>query len=59
MPTHKFAVGQKVRFSPDMGQIARRDESFVVIAHSGERDQPIRLKVITDSGDRDHADHGQ
>jgi len=31
MPTHKFAVGQKVRFSPDMGQIARREESFVVI----------------------------
>jgi hypothetical protein len=28
-------------------------------AHSGERDQPFRLKVITDSGDRDHADHGQ
>ena len=26
-------------------------------AHSGERDQPFRLKVITDSGDRDHADH--
>jgi hypothetical protein len=31
----------------------------VVVAHSGERDQPFRLKVITDSGDRDHADHGQ
>jgi hypothetical protein len=29
------------------------------LAHSGERDQPFRLKVITDSGDRDHADHGQ
>jgi hypothetical protein len=28
-------------------------------AHSGERDQPFRLKVITDSGDRDHADHGR
>jgi hypothetical protein len=24
-------------------------------AHSGEGDQPFRLKVITDSGDRDHA----
>jgi len=31
MPTHKFAVGQKVRFSPDMGQIARREESFLVM----------------------------
>ncbi|MGE5148708.1 MAG: aquaporin, partial [Rhodospirillaceae bacterium] len=29
------------------------------LAHSGEGDQPFRLKVITDSGDRDHADHGQ
>jgi len=28
-------------------------------AHSGERDQPYRLKMITDSGDRDHADHGR
>ena len=28
-------------------------------AHSGEGDQPFRLKVITDSGDRDHADHGR
>jgi hypothetical protein len=25
------------------------------VAHSGEGDQPFRLKVITDSGDRDHA----
>jgi hypothetical protein len=24
-------------------------------AHSGEGDQPFRLKVITDTGDRDHA----
>jgi hypothetical protein len=32
--------------------------SEIKIAHSGERDQPYRLKVITDSGDRDHADHG-
>jgi hypothetical protein len=28
-------------------------------AYSGERDQPFRLKVITDSGDRDHAVHGR
>jgi len=25
-------------------------------ADSGERDQPFRSKVITDSGDRDHLD---
>jgi DNA invertase Pin-like site-specific DNA recombinase len=28
-------------------------------AYSGEGDRPIRPKVITDSGDRDHADHGR
>ncbi len=28
-------------------------------AHSGERDRPFRPKVITDSGDRDHAVHGR
>ena len=33
-------------------------ELFALAAHSGERDQPYRLKVITGSGDRDHADHG-
>jgi hypothetical protein len=31
MPVHKFAVGQKVRFTPEMGQIANRGETFVVI----------------------------
>jgi hypothetical protein len=28
-------------------------------AHSGEGDRPFRPKLITDSGDRDHADHGR
>jgi hypothetical protein len=32
---------------------------FPIGAYSGERDQPFRLKVITDSGDRDHAVHGR
>jgi hypothetical protein len=31
MPTHKFAVGQKVRFSPEMSQAANRGEVFVVV----------------------------
>jgi hypothetical protein len=31
MPTHKFAVGQKVRFSPEMSQAANRGEIFVVV----------------------------
>ena len=31
MRTHKFRVGQKVRFSPEMGQFSRRGETFVVV----------------------------
>jgi hypothetical protein len=31
MPAHKFSVGQKVRFSPDMGQFANRGETFIVV----------------------------
>ena len=30
MPTHKFVIGQKVRFTPEMGQVANRGEAFVV-----------------------------
>jgi hypothetical protein len=33
-------------------------EGEIVIADSGEGDQPFRPKVITESGDRDHADQG-
>jgi hypothetical protein len=31
MATHKFAVGQKVRFTPEMGQVANRGETFVIV----------------------------
>ena len=31
MPSHKFAIGQKVRFTPKMGQFANRGETFVVV----------------------------
>ena len=31
MPAHKIRIGQKVRFTPDMGQLARHDETFVVV----------------------------
>jgi hypothetical protein len=31
MPAHKFAIGQKVRFTPDMGQLANRGETFVIV----------------------------
>jgi hypothetical protein len=33
MAAHKFAVGQKVRFSPDMGQVAARGETFTVVRY--------------------------
>ena len=36
MTAHKFAIGQKVRFSPEMGQAAGRGETFIVIRHLPE-----------------------
>jgi transposase, IS5 family len=39
----------------DLGREPVPDET----AHSGEGDRPFRPKVITDTGDRDHADHGR
>ena len=31
MPLHKFIIGQKVRFTPDLGQLANRGETFAVL----------------------------
>ena len=31
MPAHKFAVGQKVAFRPEDGQLVNRREVFVVV----------------------------
>ena len=39
------------------GQLAGLDFPNTVVADSGHRDQPIRLIVITQTGDRDHAAH--
>jgi hypothetical protein len=36
MQAHKFTIGQKVRFSPDMGQLASRGETFIVVRHLPE-----------------------
>src|SRR6266849_6571430 len=49
-------TGRPLAFRLSGGNIA---DITLAAAHSGERDQPFRLKVITDSGDRDHADHGR
>ena len=51
MPTHKFAVGQKVRFSPDMGQSARRDESFVVIRQLPEAGGVLQYQIKSEIDD--------
>ena len=40
---------------PERRKIDRNLVARILFAYSGERDQPFRLKVITDSGDRDHA----
>ena len=31
MPAHNFQIGQKVRFTPEMGQVANRCETFVIV----------------------------
>jgi len=36
MPAHKFAIGQKVRFSPEFGQAANLAEIFVMARHLPE-----------------------
>ena len=38
MPAHKFVVGQKVRFTPEMGQVANRGETFVIVRQLPETD---------------------
>jgi hypothetical protein len=45
MPKHKFAVGQKVGVSPDRGQIAHREESFVVIRQLPEAGGVLQYQI--------------
>ena len=49
MPAHKFSLGQKVRFSPDMGQLANRGEDFIVVRQlpesAGVRQYQIKSQV--------------
>ena len=47
-----IAVIQEARIG---GVSTRRVDDLVQAAHSGDCDRPFRPKVITDSGDRDHA----
>jgi hypothetical protein len=48
MPAHKFAVGQKVRFSPDMGQLANRGETFVVVRQLPEASGVLQYEIKSD-----------
>jgi len=45
MPAHKFAVGQKVAFRPDLGQLANRGEVFVVVRQLPESDGVFQYQV--------------
>jgi len=38
MPVHKFLIGQKVVFQPELGQVANRGEVCVVIRQLPESD---------------------
>ena len=48
MPAHRFAVGQKVLFSPDMGQVAGRGETFVIVRLQPEAVGLLQYQVKSD-----------
>ena len=51
MPTHKFAVGQIVRFSPDLGQreTANRGDSFIIVRLLPEAAGVVQYRVKRES----------
>jgi hypothetical protein len=48
MAAHKFAVGQKVRFTPDMGQVARHRETFTVVRLLPEAAGLLQYQIKSD-----------
>ena len=50
MPAHKFAVGQKVSFHADFGQLANRGEVFIVVRQLPEANGMLQyhIKSATD-----------
>ena len=48
MPAHKFKVGQKVRFTPEMGQLARRGATFVVVRQLPEAGDVRQYQIKSD-----------
>jgi hypothetical protein len=49
LPAHKFAVGQKVRFTPEMGQVANRGEIFVVARQMPETGGVFQYEIKSQS----------
>jgi hypothetical protein len=47
MAAHKFAIGQKVRFTPDMGQVAHR-ETFTVVRLLPEAASLLQYQIKSD-----------
>jgi hypothetical protein len=45
MPVHKFAVGQKVRFTLEMGQLANRGETFVIVRQLPEASGVFQYQI--------------
>jgi hypothetical protein len=54
MATHKFAVGQAVRFSPDRGQEHEKGELFKIVRLLPEAENVVqyRVKSETDGHER-------
>jgi hypothetical protein len=52
MPVHKFAVGQKDRFTSDPGQAARRSQSCVILRLRPERGSVPQYQVKGDLDDQ-------
>ena len=46
---HKFAVGQKVRFSPDLSQFANRGETFIVVRLLPEAEGVLQYQVQSEA----------
>ena len=45
MAIHKFAVGQKVCFTSEMGQFANRSETFVVVRQLPEASGAFQYQI--------------
>src|SRR5438270_2594422 len=45
MPVHKFLIGQKVVFQPELGQAANRGEVFIVIRQLPESDGAFQYQI--------------